>query len=524
MLLAIGGMIYGYDRQFNASAISRSTRAAYNLLYVGLDYKLNFKEGQDIEELHQRSADRIYNVLIKNKGLYIKLGQMVAIQQGIFPKSFQEKFQQLFDSAPQDSWKDVKAILTKELKLPPDEYFESIDHRAVASASIAQVYKAKLKTGETVAVKVQHAELEKQIWWDLQAYKGVMYIFDRYLFNFPLYFIAEHVAERLNKEVNFIYEAQNSESIRNAVLADRTLGDKVYVPRIFGELCTERVLVTEWIDGVRMTNKQQIKAEKYNVPKIINTLMHLYGLQIFHWGTVHCDPHPGNIILRRVKGTEQIVLIDHGLHISETEKFRHEYASLWQGIFMMDMERIQETAKSWGFGNSSMFSNAIFRGDDATTLSDMELISEEESQEQRKKREFEKQEKARDMFQGFFEDTTKMPLELIFLGRTMRILQGINKMFDSPVNRIKIFAWDASSVLTSEIWLNKSWRGKLKAWRDYFVFLSVVTFSEVNFYLIRLRQIVFRSSRGIEDLIEQQQQSQAKGVGITLTNDINLEE
>ena len=63
--------------------------------------------------------------------------------------------------------------------------------------------------------------------------------------------------------------------------------------RIFGELCTERVLVTGWIQWVRMTNKQQIKAEKYNIPKIINTLMHLYGLQIFHWGTVHCDPHPG---------------------------------------------------------------------------------------------------------------------------------------------------------------------------------------------------------------------------------------
>ena len=95
-----------------------------------------------------------------------------------------------------------------------------------------EVYKAKLKTGETVAVKVQHAELEKQIWWDLQAYKGVMYIFDRDRFIFLfISIIAEHVAERLNKEMNFIYEAQNSESIRNAVLADRTLGDKVYVPK-----------------------------------------------------------------------------------------------------------------------------------------------------------------------------------------------------------------------------------------------------------------------------------------------------
>uniref|UniRef100_A0A060T4G8 ARAD1B03366p n=1 Tax=Blastobotrys adeninivorans TaxID=409370 RepID=A0A060T4G8_BLAAD len=517
-----GGLvtIYAYDRVFNASALVRASRCIVDLMIVGLDYKFNFVEGKDIAQLHERSSERMYNLLISNKGLYIKLGQAIAIQQGVFPKVYQEKFSRLFDRAPQDSWAQVEQVITKELGTPPDELFDFIDHRAIASASIAQVHRARLKTGEWVAVKVQHADIAKQVWWDLAAYKWIMYVYDRFLFKLPIYFVAEHVAERLEREVNFEFEAANSERLRNHLLTDGHFSPDLYVPKLYPDLTTKRVMVTEWIQGTTLSDDKTIARQHFNISSALNKLMKLYGRQVYEWGLVHCDPHPGNLIARRVNGRDQLVLVDHGLYIYEDDKFRQQYSRLWAAMFSGNVSSVVELAKEWGFGDTDLFASSIVLQPYGSLKKDTDHHhdshpTKEKNHEVNMHEEFQEQKDMRDRFQSFLKDTTKIPLELIFLGRAMRILQGLNKRFGSPVNRIKVFASEATRAVRRSEPLTI--RNVLYRIKDYFVFLTLSTVSDFAFYAIRFKQVLFGSNTaGMEDLLDERMRDAAKEMGMDL--------
>lgn len=530
--IVIGGtafiVLYGYDKIFHASAFARSFRCVYDLLVVGLDYKLNFSEGKDIEALHERCAERIYNLMIHNKGLYIKMGQAVAIQSGIFPEIYQDKFAKLFDAAPQDSWAQVENLLHEEYKEPPDQFFEKIEHRAIASASIAQVHHATLKTGESVAVKVQHADLSKQVWWDLTAFRWIMWVYERYLFHVPIYFAVEHIVDRLTREVNFTYEVDNSERLKKFIENEPSLSDDdIHIPYVFPEFCTDRVIVSEWIDGVSLNRTKDLEKQGYDTDKAIKTLMNLYGLQMFQWGHVHCDPHPGNIILRKLPNKkQQTVLVDHGLYIDETEKFRKQYGTLWESAFLGRNEELTKITEDWGFGDSEITSSMVVQSFHTSGRKGMQRGHHYGPQplpatEPDPHEEFKRQQEIKDRFQNFFKDTTRIPLELIFLGRTMRILQGLNKRFKSPVNRIKVFARAATSALDKDRY--PTWSSQIWKIRDTMILWVVITLSDLGFFLIRLRQSLFSGiglgGKGVEDLLEDQIKQSAEEMGI----DIDLE-
>lgn len=166
---------------------------------IALDYKLNFKPelSDDIPALHERVANRVYDLLTTNGGLYIKIGQAIGNNAALLPRPMQEKFASLFDDAPQVPYSVVEAVLRAEYGRPPagpDGIFEVFEEQAVASASVAQVHRAKLKSedgnGQWVAVKVQKPAVSRQVEWDLGAFHVVMWLYENYLFNMPVYFVA----------------------------------------------------------------------------------------------------------------------------------------------------------------------------------------------------------------------------------------------------------------------------------------------------------------------------------------------
>lgn len=511
--IVLGGaglVFYGWDSYFNSYAILRATRCVKDLIWVGLDYKINFTEGRDIEALHERSAERIYNLMIKNKGLYIKMGQAVAIQANAFPIQFQEKLSQLFDSAPQDSWAEVEKLLKSEYNDNVANIFEYIDKRAIASASIAQVHRAKLRsTGEWVALKVQHTDLAPQVGWDLMAYRWIMWIYDRYLFKMPIYHLAEHVADRLLQEVDFQNEMVNAEATRNNVLNDKTLRKHIYVPQNYAGLSTKRVMVTEWIDGVPISNKKDVHRFGFDTGSLMKWLIKLYSKQIYDWGWVHCDPHPGNVLLRYVNGKQQNVLIDHGLYIREDDDFRRNYCSFWEAMFSGDMDTMKKVSQAWGFGDSEMLASA-------TLMQSYKTIKPDSSNELSAKEEFSQHEEMREKFREFLKNAEQIPLELVFLGRTMRIIQGLNRRFGSPVNRIKEFALEASK---SNFHVEKK-KGYLSAWKHYLVFSFTMLMSDLAFFYFRVRQFILgSSSKGVEDYIDEQMKFAAKEMGFQYEDD-----
>lgn len=181
------GFIYGADNIFYSSCLARSIRTFGLGLIVALDYKINFRPhpplAESITALHARNAERLSNVLQKNGGLYLKMGQAIAMQSAVLPPEFQKMFSKMFDDAPQNSWDDVVQVIREDFGKSPEELFGVsfdgdpdkgvMERKARASASVAQVHWARLQDGREVAIKVQKREIARQVGWDLWSFKWV---------------------------------------------------------------------------------------------------------------------------------------------------------------------------------------------------------------------------------------------------------------------------------------------------------------------------------------------------------------
>ncbi|KAK3383560.1 ABC1 family-domain-containing protein [Lasiosphaeria ovina] len=591
VLSAVLGAGYLVDRQVYAAGIARSLRTFALGLLVAVDYKLNFRPnplpliGSDggIPALHRRNAERLFELLRHNGGLYLKIGQAIAMQSAVLPPEFQRMFARMFDDAPQDSWEDVEKVIREDFGGRSVEEvfgvsFAGVEGKGVmertarASASVAQVHWARLPDGREVAVKIQKPEISKQIGWDLWSFKVVMRIYS-YWFDLPFYSFVPYISERLMLETDFENEAKNSETMRRLINDEPSLRGRVYVPPVYHELSSKRVLTTEWIEGIRLWDKDsmtrpwlggygkasagvhgarldtpdmdavrrglrenaqihQLKPERsgwkgsrgkgglgLSTKEVMTTMVDLFSAQIFKWGVVHCDPHPGNIFIRRLpSGKPELVLIDHGLYVYMSEKFRHEYGVFWKSLMTFDNKKIVEITEEWGIKAADLFASATlmrpYEGGDQDfkrrMLGDMDGKTASE-------RSYEMQQRMKQGIREVLADENKWPKELIFIGRNMRIVQGNNQYLGSPVNRVKMMGeWASRSLFEDR---NLPWRERFTNVWQHLLFKAVLTMTDVVFYFFKIRQWLGRGG-GMEDEVEAHMKSVAKDFGVELQHDV----
>ncbi|CAA15727.1 mitochondrial ABC1 kinase-like protein, human ADCK5 ortholog, unknown role, possible chaperone for ubiquinone biosynthesis [Schizosaccharomyces pombe] len=444
---AAGIGVYAWDRVYNAHALTRSIRTVYTASIIAADYKLNFseKKADKIDALHQRVAQRLFKTIYKNGGLYIKMGQIIAMQSNNLPEAYGKAFQGMFDNAPQVEWEELQDIFKEQYGRPVEEVFASIEKRAAASASIAQVHRAVLPSGEKVAVKIQKPDVAKQMSWDLLVYKYMMYVYDKWIFHIPLYFTVDYVSERLRSEVDFTTEANNSEHAREGVEETDYLRDKIYIPKVYKEISGKRVMVTEWADGIPLYDQTALSEAGMSKKEILTNLFRFLAFQMFHSKQVHCDPHPGNILVRKNQaGLCQTVILDHGLYVFESEKFRKEFALLFTAAYSLDKKSILQVMDAWGIGQPELFANRMLNipMDEEQPHTGEKIISKKEA--------FQQQLAERKKFIGFLQDCTRLPKELLMLGRCLMLIQKNNQNFGYPVNSIAVMAKVADKYTTDK--------------------------------------------------------------------------
>ncbi|KAK4965253.1 hypothetical protein LTR66_012152, partial [Elasticomyces elasticus] len=272
-LSLLSGVVYLADTTLYDSSLTRSFRTFGNGLIVALDYKINFRANppfaKSIEDVHRRSAERLFELLRANGGLYLKIGQAIAMQSAILPPEFQKMFARMFDDAPQNSWREVEKVIREDFGKGVEEVFGVsfgqdavegkgiMERKARASASVAQVHWARLPDGREVAIKVQKKEIKRQVGWDLWAFKVVSRIYT-FWFDIPLYSMVPYITERLMLETDFLNEARNADKMKSLVQSEPRLRDRVYIPTVYHELSSKRVMTAEWIEGVRLWDKDGI--------------------------------------------------------------------------------------------------------------------------------------------------------------------------------------------------------------------------------------------------------------------------
>src|SRR3990170_8217841 len=239
-----------------------STAGRIYLGYRRVDWRNRRRSPQDAEqrmsEYHRRSAQRILDTATSLQGLLIKMGQMMGARADIFPDEYIEILSQLHDPVPPRPYEVIRRVIEEELGAPLAETFAEFSPTPIASASLAQVHRARLHDGRDVAVKVQYPEIEEIVRVDLQNVRLLARFAGRLLPDFDFAPVIEELSSNVPLELDFINEGHNAEATaRN--FAGR---DDIIIPRIYWEHTARRVLTMEFIDGIKITDMEALAAAR----------------------------------------------------------------------------------------------------------------------------------------------------------------------------------------------------------------------------------------------------------------------
>lgn len=432
----------------------RFTRSVYTASHIIIDYHRLFGRHQDYEcdeyrkersEVHARSAERLLKLARIQGGVYVKLGQHVSSMVQVVPREYTSRLKLLEDRASHRPFREIEKHLRREYGIQKlSDKFIEFDEKPIAAASLAQVHRAKLlckdsKAGsENVAVKVQYPGLEPLIRSDLSTIR----LLSRFLrYNFPFFNMDWAVTQfrrNLDQELDFLHELQNAQRTSAMFAKD----DRIKVPTMFENVCTKRILVMEYIDGCRIDDKRKITDEGINADTVAKTVIEAFAKMIFIDGFVHCDPHAGNILVRKA-GTNvgfEVCLLDHGLYRELDDDFRRGYCQLWKGLILRRDSDLSEGCKKLGVPGledllSMMALNRPWKS--ARQFgTDVRLRMSREEMEQFRKDMKRKGMKGEDIV----EMMSKLPEDLILVFKMNSLIRNVNKSLGARMNRLKVNA------------------------------------------------------------------------------------
>lgn len=290
-------------REFLGESVPFLTKTAALLVKGGADeLKANDK---DLARDARKSMEKLGPT-------YIKAGQMLSVRPDVLPQAALDELAVLQDSVKPFETKVAVETIETELGGPLGQFFSEISEEPVAAASLAQVYKAKTIKGETVAVKVQRPEVLSIVSKDLYVLRRAAEVYQSLMERFAPQQKTDYVA-LLNEwaigfytELDFTNEAANQMRLKSELLENGVKG--VYVPEVYQDLSTRRLLVTEWLDGCKLS-----ECPPDEIKEFIDAGQECFLTQLLSMGFFHSDPHPGNIMKLTNSTKGKIALIDFGL-------------------------------------------------------------------------------------------------------------------------------------------------------------------------------------------------------------------
>ncbi len=281
-------------------------------------------------------AERVRMALEELGPTYIKLGQILSIRPDLVSVDFINEFTKLQDKVPSFEFAGFRQTIEKELGRSIEGVFAELHPEPLASASIGQVHRARLHNGDEVVIKVQRPGIDKVVEVDLEIMLHLATLAERHIeelaFHRPVR-IVEEFAHSIEKEMNYIIEADSMERAAGQFLKDPC----VYMPKVYRELSTRKILTIEYINGIKVSEKQQLLEAGLDCRLITERGAEVLLKQIFTYGFFHADPHPGNIF---VLPRNVICLIDFGMMGAVDRSTREIFVKLVDGLMRRDDPRV----------------------------------------------------------------------------------------------------------------------------------------------------------------------------------------
>ncbi|WP_269603865.1 ABC1 kinase family protein [Prochlorococcus marinus] len=271
-------------------------------------------------EKNERKAFRAkeFTQLLVDLGpAFIKAGQALSTRPDIVPPIVLEELAQLQDQLPGFESKLAMACIEQDLEDKIENIFQEIDKEPISAASLGQVHKAILKSGEKVAVKIQRPGLREQITLDLYIVRNISIWFKNNIgiIRSDLVALIDELGKRIFEEMDYINEATNAERFKNL----HSENNKIAVPKIYREATSRRVLTMEWIDGIKLTNIEAVRKLGIDPNEMIEIGVSCSLQQLIEHGFFHADPHPGNILAMK---DGRLCYLDFGMMSDITQQSR----------------------------------------------------------------------------------------------------------------------------------------------------------------------------------------------------------
>lgn len=385
-----------------------SVKRLHEIISVLTSYGFGFIVDKTLKKGEQ-SPENLRKSLEELGPTFIKIGQILSTRPDILPARYIEELSKLQDSVPPESLQDINDIFFEEFGLSTDEAFLLFEKEPLASASISQVHKAVTWDKQNVIVKIQRPMILEKMNLDLKLLKKIVSMtkssFKDSLID-PIEAI-EEIEEATAKELNFIYEA-------NHIIEFKKLNSNnafVNFPNLYHELCSQKILTMENIDGIKIDNITDLNKKGENLDKLAENLGIAYGKQIFIDGYFHGDPHPGNILVHN----GIINFIDFGIVGELPPYLRESLNDLIISMASKDPGKAVSVLLSMGIKRGPLNKNSLY--EDIEYLFDLYLSAP--------LRNIRLASIIQEIFTISKNNNLKMPKELILLARALLIIEGV---------------------------------------------------------------------------------------------------
>ncbi len=316
---------YGFDQVLEMLGLADMVKRSRKLLWRTMPDIARFT-----------SAERMRLALEELGPTFVKLGQILSTRPDVVPHAFVQEFEKLQDNVPSFPFEEVLAQIASELGGAVGQYYEEIDPVPLAAASIAQVHRARLRTGEEVVIKVRRPGIVAVVESDISALMALAGLAERHVSGSELYDpvgIVREFARTIRREMDFTREAHTIEKFRD----NFTKTPWMYFPRVYWEQSSRAILTMEYVAGVKVSDREKLIDQGYDVKLIARRGADAFLEMVLEHGFFHGDLHPGNVL---ILPDNVICLLDYGIVGRLDGDLRAFLSDILSAIVKRDMDEV----------------------------------------------------------------------------------------------------------------------------------------------------------------------------------------
>jgi predicted unusual protein kinase regulating ubiquinone biosynthesis (AarF/ABC1/UbiB family) len=309
--------------------------------------------------VHRANARRLYRGIIKLRGVFIKMGQVLSIMGTFLPRAYSEELETLQDQVPPHPFDELERTFVASIGRRPAEVFESFSETPLAAASLGQVHRATLPGGQEVAVKLLYPNVATVIAIDLRVLRWAMRLYSLFVPVRALERVIDQLQELLSRETDYVHEGRCMERMAASFADD----PDVLFPTVHWELTTREVLTMRFMHGIKISRKLELVAAGIDPDRVARKLIEAFYKQLFVDHFFHADPHPGNFLVQRGDDGPRIVVLDFGAASEARPQLLDGMLDILRGTFARDDAAVIAGIETMGFiardGNRALLHQTI---------------------------------------------------------------------------------------------------------------------------------------------------------------------